>query len=90
MRGNFAEFLVALAVGDTGRHRQTWDNWDVTTRSGLRVEVKASGYLQSWPQRELSKLSFSGLAARTWDPDTNTFGDTPELRADVYVFCTRR
>jgi hypothetical protein len=47
-RGVRAEFLVALALGRTETRRKAWDNYDVTTSSGLRIEVKASGYLQSW------------------------------------------
>lgn len=89
MRGNFAEFLVTLALGQTDRRRKTWDNYDVTTASGVRVEVKASGHLQSWPQRTHSTLSFSNLAARTWDENTNTWGEAPEVRADVFVFCAQ-
>jgi hypothetical protein len=46
-RGVLAEFLVALALGRTETRRKAWDNYDVTTSSGLRIEVKASGYLQS-------------------------------------------
>lgn len=49
-RGVLAEFFVALALGRTQTRRRAWDNYDVTTHSGLRVEVKASGYLQSWAQ----------------------------------------
>jgi len=30
--------------------RKADDSFDVQTESGIRVEVKASGYLQSWVQ----------------------------------------
>ena len=47
-RGVLAEFLVASALGRTDTRRKGWDNFDVQTATGVRVEVKASGYLQSW------------------------------------------
>lgn len=85
-RGVLAEFLAALALGRTQARRRAWDNYDVTTCSGLRVEVKASGYLQSWAQAAHSRLSFGRVIARTWDANTNEFGAEPEVRADVFVF----
>jgi hypothetical protein len=85
-RGVLAEFLVALALGRTETRRKAWDNYDVTTSSGLRIEVKASGYLQSWAQATHSRLSFGRVIARTWDANTNEFGAEPEVRADVFVF----
>lgn len=89
VRGVLAEFLVALAVGQTESRRKAWDNWDVTTATGVRVEVKGSGYLQSWAQATHSRLNFSRVAARTWDENTNAFGAEAEVRADVFVFAVQ-
>lgn len=89
VRGVLAEFLVAAALGRTETRRKGWDNYDVTTTTGVRVEVKASGYLQSWSQAAHSRLSFGRVAARTWDEDTNEFGAEPEVRADVFVFAVQ-
>ena len=50
-RGVLAEFLVARALGDVSDRRVGWANYDVLTPSGIRVEVKSSGRLQSWSQR---------------------------------------
>jgi hypothetical protein len=85
-RGVLAEFRVALALGRTETRRKAWDNYDVSSGSGLRVEVKASGYLQSWAQTKHSRLSFGRVIARTWDANTNEFGAEPEVRAGVFVF----
>ncbi|HST56236.1 MAG TPA: hypothetical protein VLJ42_10155 [Solirubrobacteraceae bacterium] len=85
-RGVLAEFLVALALGRIKTRRSGWDNYDVATGSGVRVEVKASGYLQSWAQAAHSRLSFTRVIGRTWDANTNEFGAEPEIRADVFVF----
>jgi hypothetical protein len=89
IRGVLAEFLVAAAVARTDTRRKGWDNFDVQARSGIRVEVKASGYLQSWPQAKHSQLYFGRVAARTWDENLNEFGTEPEVRADVFVFAVQ-
>ncbi len=89
VRGVLAEFLVAVALGRTETRRKGWDNFDLLTGSGLRVEVKASGQLQSWPQAAVSRLDFGRVAARTWDEKTNQFGAEPEVRADVFVFAVQ-
>lgn len=86
VRGVLAEFLVASAVGDPSPLRNAWDNFDVTTPSGVRVEVKSSAYLQSWNQRQVSKIVFSGLTGRSLVGSTAEYGEERELRADVYVF----
>jgi hypothetical protein len=82
--------VTVVAVGRTGTPRKGWDNFDVLTSSGVRVEVKASGYLQSWPQARLSRLGFGRVAARSWDENANEFGAEPEVRADVFVFAVQR
>ncbi len=63
-RGVLAEFLVASALGDNRPRRDPWGNFDVLTPEGVKVEVKASGYMQSWAQRAHSKIVFSGLKSR--------------------------
>jgi hypothetical protein len=88
VRGVLAEFLVAKAVGDPSPLRQAWDNFDVTTPSGIRVEVKSSAYLQSWRQREHSRILFTGLTGREWSDQTNELAEERTLRADVHVFAT--
>lgn len=86
IRGVLAEFFVAKAVGAEAEMRVGWDNYDVLTPSGVRVEVKSSAYLQSWSQRVHSTIRFSGLTGLAWDPDTNTSGEEREVRADVDAF----
>lgn len=51
-RGILAEFLVAKAVGDERPTRLEWDNFDVLTPEGVKIEVKTSALLQAaflWP-----------------------------------------
>ncbi len=89
-RGILAEFLVAKAVGDPSPLRHAWDNFDVTTPSGIRVEVKSSAYLQSWRQRQHSRITFAGLTGLAYSYETNEFAEEATLRADVYVFALNR
>ena len=85
-RGVLAEFIVARAVGDDRRWREGWANHDVLTPSGIRVEVKSSGRLQSWSQKRLSSPIFGRLTGRPWDPEAEVWGTAREIRADVFVF----
>lgn len=89
VRGELAEFLVARAVEDPSPIRRSWDDWDVTAPDGTRIEVKCSAYLQSWHQRRLSRIVFSGLKARTWDEKTGQFSPEPVYKADVYLFAVQ-
>ena len=88
VRGILAEFLVAKAVGATDASKEEWANFDVQTPDGIRIEVKASAYWQSWPQRGPSKIVFSGLTARTWEDDGSYSADR-QIRADVFVFAVQ-
>lgn len=85
-RGVLAEFLIAKAVGAQQSVREAWDNYDVLAPDGTRIEVKSSAYLQSWAQREHSRISFDRLTGLEWDAKTNEWGDHRTVRADVFVF----
>ncbi len=67
-RGYVAEFLVARALGSQAPIRVEWGAHDVTAADGTRVEVKSSGYLQSWGQRKLSVPRFGLTGAKLADP----------------------
>jgi hypothetical protein len=88
LRGLVAEFLVARAVGADGAIRSEWDSYDVTTPTGLRIEVKSAAYLQSWAQRAESLISFDVRETLAWDAATNGFAPESDRRrqADLYVF----
>lgn len=85
-RGVLAEFFVARALGDVSERRVAWANYDVLTRTGVRVEVKSSGRLQSWSQPRPSAPVFGRITGRAWDPETNEWSTTRVIRADVFVF----
>ena len=85
-RGILAEFLVAAAIGQADGVRSEWDAYDLQTTSGLKLEVKSSAYLQSWHQRDFSKITFSIPATRAWNAQTNRYASHAQRQADVYVF----
>ena len=87
-RGKFAEFIVATALKiDLSVINDGWNAYDLTSPEGIKVEVKSAAYLQSWAQKDFSKISFSIRAARYWNSDTNEMAETPSRSSDIYVFC---
>ena len=85
-RGRLAEYIVAMALGLTSGVRNEWDAYDLKI-DGYKIEVKASGYLQSWSQQRLSRPIFSIRPARGWDPITGQMQDEIRRQSDLYVFC---
>ena len=86
-RGALAEFLVACALGVQSGVRVSWDKYDLISPEGITVEVKSSGYLQSWFQEKPSSISFGIQETYGWDKNTNQYDSEKKRQADVYVFC---
>lgn len=89
-RGKFAEFLVACSLDLKGDVSQEWGAYDIDWMDGedkIKIEVKASAYLQIWGQKKLSSPSFSTRPSRKWNIDTNEYEEVSRRQADVYVFC---
>ena len=89
-RGALAEYIVACALGVHRAERIAWDRYDLLTREGISVEVKASGYLQSWEQKSLSKIVFGIQPTYGWDSRTNQYDNAQRRQADIYVFCVHK
>ena len=89
IRGILAEYLVVKAVGDELGYRNGWGNYDVKPKGGPTIEVKCSGFLQSWSTKCHSVIRFGSLQGRRFYPETNTYGDAPEIRAEVFVFAVQ-
>jgi hypothetical protein len=85
-RGRLAEFIVANAVRAKDSVRAEWDAYDLTTPSGIKVEVKSAAYIQSWFQKKLSLISFVCRKTRAWNKQTNCQTLESCRWADVYVF----
>lgn len=88
VRGLFAEYLVARALGVTRNEvRVEWDAVDIVTGSGLRVEVKSVSFLQSWAQTQVSTPTVSIPETLAWDAHTGRYDPRSRRQADVYVIC---
>lgn len=86
LRGRVAEFLVARALGVDGGIRNEWDAFDLTSKTGVTIEVKSSAYVQSWAQREPSRPSFGIAPTLAWSAETNEYSGAARRQAQVYVF----
>lgn len=89
-RGALAEYLVACALGLRQSPRISWRKYDLLTNDGISVEVKASGYLQTWEQKALSRPVFGIQSTFGWNSVTNKYDDTKHRQADIYVFCLHK
>ena len=87
LRGIVAEYIVSQALEACTPVRVGWDAVDITTPKGIKIEVKSAAYLQSWPQKRPSPISFRITKKYPWDPKTNQYGEKQVRNADVYVFC---
>lgn len=85
-RGLIAEYLVFLAVDGRGDARVNWDAFDVAMQDGTKIEVKTSGYLQSWPQKKPSILTFDISKKDPWLAAENRFLGKNCRYADIWVF----
>ena len=85
-RGILAEFITKTALGIEGGLRVEWDEFDLVTAAGLKVEVKSAAYLQSWAQARASDIKF-GIGATAGDATRPNHDGLTRRRADVYVFC---
>ena len=86
-RGRLAEYIVAKACSiDTTCPRDEWAPVDLVSPDGISIEVKSAAYIQSWYQKQYSKISFDVRKTLKWNPDTNQMANEPCRAADVYVF----
>lgn len=88
-RGALAEFIVARGLGlNTEIPREDWSAYDLDYR-GMRIEVKASAYLQSWnlENGKVSKPVFSVAPARSFNADSGRYTEDLCRHSDLYIFC---
>lgn len=89
-RGILAEYIVACALGIQKKERVEWDKYDLLSPEGISIEVKSSGHLQTWVQKDLSKLIFGIQPTLGWDSETNQYDTVKKRQADIYVFCVHK
>lgn len=87
-RGIFSEYIVATAMGiDIDSVRDEWDAYDLVTKEGVKIEVKSASYIQTWEQKNYSKISFSIKQTKAWERDNNILKGEAKRHANIYVFC---
>ena len=86
-RGILAEYLVAKALKIDYKDRVSWDKYDLMSDEGISIEVKSSGYFQTWGQNQKSKLVFGIQKTKAWDYETDEFEEIAKRQADICVFC---
>lgn len=87
LRGVLAEYIVASALGENKTHRVEWDDYDIETTAGIKIEVKSSAFIQTWNQAKLSSIQFGIRPTANWDYQMNARSTENIRQADVYVFC---
>jgi hypothetical protein len=89
IRCTYGEYLVAAARRVDNAPRTEWTPYDLVYRD-TTIEVKTSGYLQTWHQKQPSTIAFD-IAPRThtWIPEDNVITALQEATrvALLYVFC---
>lgn len=89
-RGALAEYIVACALGIQDTVRVNWDRYDLLSSEGIAIEVKSSGYIQTWAQEKPSSLIFSIQPTYGWDSQTNQYNTEKVRQSDIYVFCVHK
>lgn len=84
-RGILAEYIVAWALNLDKTPRNPWEAFDLITENGKRIEVKSTGYLQSWDYGTKPNPKFIIVERQRWT-DTGLEKDA-DYNADVYVLC---
>lgn len=100
LKGIFAEWIVLKLLSIQGVRRISWANSDIITPEGVRIEIKATSYWQSWklidemgalrptplhPIPSKTQIRFSGLKAR--DAVTTSIIPDPQLfKSHIYIF----
>ncbi len=85
-RGILAEFIVKEALNIKKGTRIEWDNYDLITASGIKIEIKSASYIQSWKQKDYSKISFD-IEPKKMDSINPKFTGKYKRWSDFYVFC---
>lgn len=79
-RGILAEFIVAMGLKINIKTRVEWDDYDLISNNGKKIEVKSAAYIQSWKQKTESKIVFNISENSRYDNKKNRY-------SDLYIFC---
>ncbi|WP_435138551.1 hypothetical protein [Formosa sp. A9] len=85
-RGILAEFIVKRALEIKSDRRIEWDNFDLITNKGKKLEIKSAAYIQSWEQKKYSAIKFS-ISPTVGTKDSPNYDGIKRRWTDFYVFC---
>jgi len=88
-RGILAEFIVKKALGIDSDNRIEWDNFDLISNKGKKLEIKSAAYIQSWEQKKYSEINF-GISPTVGTKDNPKYDGIKRRWTDFYVFCLLR
>ena len=86
LRAIVGEFIVLKAVKAEAVHRRNWDGCDILMTDDTKIEVKVSGYVQSWQQKGPSTISFDIALKDPWFARESRSLGYKCRHADVWVF----
>ncbi|WP_297429884.1 hypothetical protein [Clostridium sp.] len=89
-RGILAEYIISMALDVHHGTRTEWDSYDILSKDGIKIEVKSSGYIQTWVQKDYSSLKFGIQPTKEWNQEDNTYSDVIKRQSDIYVFCVHK
>ena len=85
-RGILAEFIVKKALDIKSDSRVEWDNFDLVSNTGKKLEIKSAAYIQSWDQEKYSEIKF-GISPTVGTIDNSKYDGNKRRWTDFYVFC---
>lgn len=86
LRGILAEYIVSIDIQCPYKFRDEWDDFDLITPDGIKIEVKSASYIQSWKQKKISKISFGIQPTKIWT-ENDKRSLVAKRQSDYYVFC---
>lgn len=89
-RGVLAEFIVAKSLGIVTAAHDPWGSHDLISDSRIAIEVKATGYLQAWNQRDLSRPAWTSLRSRRSETTSEggwSLANTRTAKGEVFALC---
>lgn len=89
-RGILAEYIISMALDVHHGTRTEWDSYDILSKDGIKIEVKSSGYIQTWVQKDYSNLNFGIRPTKEWNQEDNTYSEVIKRQSDIYVFCVHK
>ena len=88
-RGILAEFIVKKSLDIDSDNRIEWDNFDLISNKGKKLEIKSAAYIQSWEQQKYSEIKF-GISQTVGTKDNPKYDGIKRRWTDFYIFCLLR